>query len=38
LRRVWPAYKEYYREGFHPWDRDTRPLLASWKINDALAA
>lgn len=38
LRRVWPAYKEYYREGFHPWDRDTRPLLASWKVNDALAA
>ncbi|HEY6131555.1 MAG TPA: metal-dependent hydrolase, partial [Halioglobus sp.] len=23
LRRVWPAYKEYYRDGFHPWDRDT---------------
>lgn len=38
LRRVWPAYKEYYREGFHPWHRDTRPLLASWKVNDALAA
>lgn len=38
LRRVWPAYKEYYREGFHPWDRDTRPLLDTWKINDAIAA
>ena len=38
LRRVWPAYKEYYREGFHPWHRDTRPLLASWKATDALAA
>jgi predicted metal-dependent hydrolase len=38
LRRVWPAYKEYYREGFHPWHRDTRPLLESWKVNDALAA
>lgn len=38
LRRVWPAYKEYYREGFHPWDRDTRPLLDAWKINDAIAA
>jgi predicted metal-dependent hydrolase len=36
LRRLWPAYKEYYREGFHPWDRDTRPLLQSWKLNDAL--
>ena len=35
LRRIWPAYKEYYREGFHPWDRDTRPLLQSWKLSDA---
>ena len=34
LRSVWPAYKEYYKDGFHPWDRDTRPLLASWKEND----
>lgn len=31
LRRVWPAYREYYRTGFHPWDRDTRPLLNAWK-------
>jgi len=37
LRRVWPAYKEYYRDGFHPWDRDTRPLLQSWKLNEAQA-
>jgi predicted metal-dependent hydrolase len=35
LRRVWPAYKEYYRDGFHPWDRDTRPLLQSWKSSDS---
>jgi hypothetical protein len=34
LRRIWPAYKEYFRDGFHPWDRDTRPLLASWKISE----
>jgi len=33
LRRVWPAYKEYFREGFHPWQRDTRPLLQAWKRN-----
>lgn len=38
LRRLWPAYKEYYREGFHPWDRDTRPLLESWKLNDAVVS
>ncbi|MDZ7785440.1 MAG: metal-dependent hydrolase [Halioglobus sp.] len=31
LRRVWPAYREYYREGFHPWQRDTRELLAAWR-------
>ena len=37
LRRVWPAYREYYRAGFHPWDRDTRPLLQAWKLNEAQA-
>lgn len=31
LRRVWPAYKEYFRDGFHPWQRDTRPLLQAWQ-------
>ena len=31
LRRIWPAYREYYREGFHPWQRDTRVLLEQWK-------
>ncbi len=34
LRRVWPAYKEYYRDGFHPWQRDTRPLLQWWQDNE----
>lgn len=38
LRRVWPAYKEYFREGFHPWDRDTRPLLHDWKEGDVAPA
>jgi len=31
VRRVWPAYREYFREGFHPWHRDTRDLLDAWK-------
>ena len=31
LRRVWPAYREFFREGFHPWQRDTRNLLDGWK-------
>ncbi len=34
LRRIWPAYREYYREGFHPWDRDTRELLSAWQSQD----
>lgn len=35
LRAVYPAYKEYYRDGFHPWQRDTRPLLNAWKETNA---
>ena len=31
LRRVWPAYREYFRDGFHPWQRDTRELLQAWQ-------
>ena len=31
LRRIWPAYREYFKDGFHPWQRDTRPLLEAWK-------
>lgn len=38
LRRVWPAYREYYREGFHPWQRDTRNLLQAWKHNEEFTA
>ncbi|MCB1842463.1 MAG: metal-dependent hydrolase [Halioglobus sp.] len=37
LRRLWPAYREYYREGFHPWQRDTRPLLEAWRAADDAA-
>lgn len=35
LRRIWPAYREYFRDGFHPWQRDTRPLLEQWKQQQA---
>jgi uncharacterized protein len=40
LRRVWPAYKEYFRDGFHPWQRDTQVLLKQWQAQqeDGLAA
>lgn len=32
LRRIWPAYREYFRDGFHPWQRDTRSLLDGWAM------
>jgi predicted metal-dependent hydrolase len=39
LRRIWPAYRDYYRQGFHPWQRDTRELLHHWKVEqEKLAA
>jgi predicted metal-dependent hydrolase len=38
LRRVWPAYKEYYQDGFHPWQRDTRELLDEWKATEGYTA
>tara|TARA_B110000305_G_C19033109_1_gene444654 strand:- start:240 stop:656 length:417 start_codon:yes stop_codon:yes gene_type:complete len=31
IRTSWPAYKEYFKDDFHPWQRDTRPLLESWE-------
>jgi predicted metal-dependent hydrolase len=31
LRRIWPAYKDYFRDGFHPWQRETQPLLQAWR-------
>ena len=31
LRLIWPAYKEYFRDDFHPWQQDTRYLLESWE-------
>jgi predicted metal-dependent hydrolase len=37
LRRVWPAYREYFRDGFHPWQRDTRELLQAWQLRQRQA-
>ena len=31
LTRLVPAYLSYFRPGFHPNDRDTNELLASWR-------
>lgn len=30
IRLIWPAYKDYNREGFHPWDRNTKNVLEQW--------
>jgi len=30
LRRIWPSYRDYFRDGFHPWQRDTQALLEQW--------
>ena len=30
-RRVWPAYRQWFQDGFHPWQRDTRHLLHAWQ-------
>lgn len=30
IRLIWPAYKDFFREGFHPWDRDTKDTLDQW--------
>ena len=37
LRRLWPAYRSYFKDGFHPWQRDTSDLLAHWQQGDAEA-
>jgi predicted metal-dependent hydrolase len=29
--RGWKTYFAWYRPGFHPWDQDTRALVADWK-------
>jgi hypothetical protein len=29
--RGWKAYLAWYRPGFHPWDQDTRALVATWR-------
>ena len=36
-RRVWPAYREWFKDGFHPWQRDTRALLSNWEQAQAPA-
>lgn len=34
IRRARHSYMEYFREGFHPWQQDTRELLERWQLQD----
>jgi predicted metal-dependent hydrolase len=31
FRKVFPAWLDYFRPGFHPWQRDNSDLIVSWK-------
>ena len=31
IRAHVPAYKDFFRKDFHPWDRDNRDLLEQWQ-------
>jgi predicted metal-dependent hydrolase len=31
VRLLIPAYKDFFREDFHPWDEDSRELLKHWQ-------
>lgn len=31
-----PEYLDYFKPGFHPWDHDTKALLAKWKDRQGL--
>jgi predicted metal-dependent hydrolase len=38
LRQIWPAYKDYFRVDFHPWQQDTRKLLQQWSSGELKSA
>ncbi len=38
LRQIWPAYKAYFDDNFHPWQQDTRTTLQGWQRNETGAA
>lgn len=31
MRAIYPAWKEYFKDDFHPWQRDTQEILDTWK-------
>jgi hypothetical protein len=34
IRAARASYMEYFREGFHPWQQDTRELLERWQLQE----
>jgi uncharacterized protein len=37
FRKVFPSWLDYFRPGFHPWQRDNSDLIAKWKARYAEA-
>jgi uncharacterized protein len=35
FRKVFPSWLDYFRPGFHPWQRDNSDLIANWKAKYA---
>jgi predicted metal-dependent hydrolase len=35
---AWPMYKEFYTQGFQPWQQDTRELLVQWSAEPQLSS
>ena len=31
IRSLWPEYKTYFKDDFHPWNNDNRELLENWE-------
>jgi predicted metal-dependent hydrolase len=38
FRQVFPAWLDFFRPGFHPWQRDNSDLIAKWKARYAEAS
>jgi len=34
MRLIWPSWKEFMVDGFHPWQRDTQGILKEWQEGD----
>jgi predicted metal-dependent hydrolase len=34
FRGGWAPYREFYNDGFHPWQQDTQQLLVDWAATE----